>query len=723
MTTKRIRGVWVALTLLTAPVPLLMLGCGGNATAPTTPPTYNPAPVVIIGGVTSSAISAPVTLTFTFSEPVSAFPASAVTVTNGTAAASTTMINANQYTLKVTPPASASGTMTVSVAAGAFTDTAGVASTTAASVTQLYNTVVKVSSYVVEDFNTALPSGEAYNTTDFNGDVAALTSTGVPAGAPAGTGPVVVKIAAPAVSGGAVYNGTFMGVGYENSVGALPFYATGASTPQATKMSVVLYSPVAGVDIKLKLQNAADGTKSVETDQTAALGWQTLVFDFSTPASGTAALNSAFTYNTIIIFPDFGAATAAAGTYYVGPITFLGASAPLSAPLSAPSAGSYTVEDFNATLPSGQAYNLNDFNGDGASLTSTGVPGGAPTGTGPQVVQIVTPALTGGAVYNGTFMGVGYENSVGALPFYAAGGTTPQATKLSMVVYSPVAGADIKMKLQNASNSNQSVETDVTAAQGWQTLVFDFSAPATGTAALNPAFTYNSIIIFPNFGATTGASATYYVGPVTFLGEGAPLAPPLATPVVSGGKPTVAAPTPSLASSKVKSLYNSSGVYSNVLTPDSWFETGWGAQTVFSTYAVTGASTVLEYAGLDYAGVQFPASFPAANLLNVSAMTFMHVDVWTSGATQFGVQLVSFAGGNSPDSGAAQVNYDSTVIKNGQWIALEIPMAQFTTAANIVGGTLAGMDLTEIGQILWLDNMNGSTEHGTFYIDNVYFHD
>jgi len=720
MKTRRIRGGLVLTTLLVAPAPLLMLGCGGNSTAPATAAqtVTNPAPAVIISGATSAPATGPVTLTFTFSEPVAAFPVSAVTVTGATAAASTTMVNANQYSLVVTPPANASGSITVTVAAGAFTDSAGMASTAAASITQAYNTVVKALAYTVLDFNATLASGQAYNYNDFNGDATTLVSTGYPAtGLPAGTGPQVAQIAAPAVTGGsAVYNGTFLGIGYENSVGSLPFFASSTATaPQATKMSVVFYSPVAGVDIKLKLQNASNSTQSVETDATAVQGWQTLVFDFASPAANTAALNPAYTYNTAIIFPNFGAASAPAGTYFVGPVTFIGASAPLAPALAAPGSNSYAILNFNTTLPSGETYNYNDFNGDATTLVSTGYPTtGLPTGTGPQVAQIVTPAVSGSAVYNGSFLGLGYENSVGALPFFAsATAPTPQATKISVVLYSPAAGVDIKLKLQNASNASQSVETDVTAAQGWQTLVFDFANPAANTAALNAAATYNNVIIFPNFGATTAAAATYYVGPITFLGETAPLSAPLVNPNLA--QPTAAAPTPSLASSKVIALYDSSNTYTVTSAPSAW-SASWGSVT-YSTFAISATDTVLKYAGLNYAGVQL------ASNLDVSTMTTMHVDVWTPNATQFGIQLVSFSGGATTLTGAGQVAFTSSTLTKNGWVSLEIPLSSFTAAANIVGGTAAGMDLKAIGQILWLDNMNGLTEAGTFYIDNVYFHD
>lgn len=51
MRTSLKRGILVMLALLVAPLPL-MLNCGGNATAPAAAQTFNPAPVVVVSGVT-----------------------------------------------------------------------------------------------------------------------------------------------------------------------------------------------------------------------------------------------------------------------------------------------------------------------------------------------------------------------------------------------------------------------------------------------------------------------------------------------------------------------------------------------------------------------------------------------------------------------------------------------------------------------------------------------
>jgi len=117
----------------------LLTSCGGGGGTASGPAP--PAPTVAISGTSVAAITGPVTLTFTFSQPMNAFPAAAVGLTSGTVASSTTMVDPTHYTLAVTPPTNDTGTMIISIAVGAFTDSAGAANAVSASAFQSYNTV------------------------------------------------------------------------------------------------------------------------------------------------------------------------------------------------------------------------------------------------------------------------------------------------------------------------------------------------------------------------------------------------------------------------------------------------------------------------------------------------------------------------------------------------------------------------------------------------------
>jgi hypothetical protein len=187
----------------------------------------------------------------------------------------------------------------------------------------------------------------------------------------------------------------------------------------------------------------------------------------------------------------------------------------------------------------------------------------------------------------------------------------------------------------------------------------------------------------------------------------------LASPPPPPPQPTSPAPTPSLPAADVLAMYDSSGVYTEVPVDDwiaGWSNAGETDFTIPSTSRV-----VLKYTGVEYAGVEFYSP----DNIDVSSYNYMHFDVWTPGANQLAVQLVSL----SPTlAGQVDITPLSGVITDGQWIGIDIPLSQFTAAANQLDpGTV---DLTDLQQLLWVDNgtVGSGTQGGTFYIDNVYFY-
>ncbi|HPI10611.1 MAG TPA: T9SS type A sorting domain-containing protein [Catalimonadaceae bacterium] len=100
----------------------------------------------------------------------------------------------------------------------------------------------------------------------------------------------------------------------------IPFAAT------SNQMQAMVYSPDAGAVFKLKAEDKADPTKSVETDATTttANAWEVLTFNFANQSPSTAAINYTYNYNKISIFPNFGVTGATAGekVYYVGQVAF-----------------------------------------------------------------------------------------------------------------------------------------------------------------------------------------------------------------------------------------------------------------------------------------------------------------------------------------------------------------------------------------------------------------
>ncbi len=286
----------------------------------------------------------------------------------------------------------------------------------------------------------------------------------------------------------ATFAGTTMGVnGFANSI---PFVGN------ATEMSVRVWSPDVDVPVRLKVENASNPAISVETEllTTVAMAWDTLVFDFSNEAMGSAPLNLNNTYSKATIFFNFGTdgATAGTKTYYWDDVAFI---PPTGAQIDLP----VTFE--SDTID----YDLVDFAGNASVIVED------PTDPANTVVQSTKTDMA--ATFAGTTMGDnGFAN---AIPFAS------DATQMSVRVWSPDAGTPVRLKVEDSNDAAISVETEATTAvaMAWDTLVFDFSNEAMGTAPLNVLNTYNKASIFFNFG-TDGATAgekTYFWDDVQFI--------------------------------------------------------------------------------------------------------------------------------------------------------------------------------------------------------------
>ncbi|MBI1753871.1 MAG: hypothetical protein HY014_09310 [Acidobacteria bacterium] len=359
MTAYRTRGFLLVAALSAASVPAFLVGCGGkSSTAAQAAPADTTAPTASISAGSSAPVTAPVTVTFTFSEDIgTSFALSDITVTNGTAAPTLIKVDATHYTLVVTPPSGATGSLQISLAAGSFSDLAGNLNVAAATLDQPFNTVASPVSYAAIDLNA---TGQTLNLTNFGGVASTFPAVGAPAGGPAGRVIQVVK-----TKGAEIWAGTTPSAGYLDSIGTLPFSSL------HTKLTAQVYSPAAGASFKLKVEDANDKTHSVESDAIAAAGWQTLTFDMALPTGGTPALDLAHTYNKVSIFPNFGIVPAADQTYYVGTISFLGTSMASAPPLTPPAVTAPTTLPGAPALPASKVISLLNSSG-----TYTNVPVG-----------------------------------------------------------------------------------------------------------------------------------------------------------------------------------------------------------------------------------------------------------------------------------------------------------------------------------------------------------
>lgn len=270
-----------------------------------------------------------------------------------------------------------------------------------------------------------------------------------------------------------------------------------------TTMTVRVWSPDAGVQVRLKAENASDAAKSVETEATTTVagGWETLVFNFANHAAGTAALNLANTYNRLSIFFNFGKTGAQAGgarTYYFDDLTYPAGTAP------PPSSQSLPVTFDNPSL----TYTLTGFGGAEDSSVVTDPAGGTN-----KVAKVIKSA--GAELWAGTTVSTGANQTIATVPFTAG------KTVMSLRVWAPAAGIPVRLKVEDAADATKSVETEAitTVANAWQTLTFNFAVQAAGTSPLNLATTYNKASVFFNFGKTgaAGGAGTYYFDDLAFV--------------------------------------------------------------------------------------------------------------------------------------------------------------------------------------------------------------
>lgn len=259
-------------------------------------------------------------------------------------------------------------------------------------------------------------------------------------------------------------------------------------------VTVRVYSPVAGIKVRLKVENGADRNQSVETDATvtAANTWQTLSFNFDNPAPNTAAANLTTVYNKMSIFFDFDVAGVGDKSYYFDDIVYVPGTPPVlvsTLPVTFDDpAVSYSVTGFGNLAV---ASRVND-----------------PTNAANQVVQL--DKGPGAETWAGATISTGANFSIARVEF------TPTRQSMSLRVYAPASGITIRLKLEDAADKDKFVEADAitTTANAWHVLTFNFG---TVTPAINLATTYNKASIFPQFGTVPTTLRTFYFDDLVFL--------------------------------------------------------------------------------------------------------------------------------------------------------------------------------------------------------------
>jgi hypothetical protein len=341
---------------------------------------------------------------------------------------------------------------------------------------------------------------------------------------PAGGTNKVGRVVKPG-SGVPFYCGTTVITVANGGFQAIPFTAT------ATTMTVRVWSPDVGIPVRLKVEDIADGAKSVETEATTSVvGWQTLRFDFANAAAGTPVLNLSTRYNKATIFFDFGR-VGSGKSYYFDDLTFVtGTGTDLVL---------VTFDERNFDNTQSQPSVLLGFGGaENSSLVgaSDGLPAdGSKAGKSAKVVK------NAGETFAGTSMQRKPNDAVPTIPF------TTAATRMSVRVYSAYPGMRVHLKVEQSGRPdfNSEVDAFTSLANTWETLIFEFgpagkhfvpSGPGPNgyitdpnspayrpTSQLDVSKTFNKVNIFFDYGlGDAGYDAmpgtrTYYFDDVKFV--------------------------------------------------------------------------------------------------------------------------------------------------------------------------------------------------------------
>lgn len=255
---------------------------------------------------------------------------------------------------------------------------------------------------------------------------------------------------------------------------------------------------------------------------------------------------------------------------------------------------------------------------------------------------------------------------------------------VKIMVYKTVI-SDVGIKFANATGWSQGEKKVAnTRVNEWEELTFNFSDFINPPA---PEAPLSQIIIFPDFTARAQDNIIYFDN-ITFSAAGG-----------SPTQPTTPAPAPTRAEADVISLF--SNAYTNKPV-DTW-RTSWSSATL-QDITIEGNDTK-KYSQLDFVGIE-----TVTNQLNITKMTHLHIDVWSSDFTFFGIKLVDF-GADGAFGGGNDVEHqvDITTPAKGQWVSLNIPITDFT-----------GLTTKQhLAQYILVGRPTGTT---TVYIDNMYFY-
>ncbi|GAB2763253.1 hypothetical protein GCM10010465_05380 [Actinomadura fibrosa] len=235
-------------------------------------------------------------------------------------------------------------------------------------------------------------------------------------------------------------------------------------------IQVDVWSPTAGTPVLLKVENKVNGNLSAEKEVNTTVSgeWETLTFDLT-------GVDTAVDYNKIVMF--FNMNTSGTGeTYYFDNIRTVDPNL-LALPLT-----------FESDVLDYSFFNFGPDVENGVPIIANPDPSGV--NTSDMVAEYTKPS--GSQVWAGTFLVLDE-----AIDFSSQ-------QKVRVDVWSPIAGAEVLLKIENSADNSIFVETRVntTVSGQWETLTFDLSN-------VDPSKVYDKVVLFFNMD-TSGTGETYY---------------------------------------------------------------------------------------------------------------------------------------------------------------------------------------------------------------------
>jgi hypothetical protein len=159
-------------------------------------------------------------------------------------------------------------------------------------------------------------------------------------------------------------------------------------------------------------------------------------------------------------------------------------------------------------------------------------------------------------------------------------------------------------------------------------------------------------------------------------------------------QPTTSAPVPTKNASDVVSVYG--GSYTSIATNlnPNWGQSG----TVNASFNPGDGNLCMAYTNFNYQGTILTQT-------NLSAMEYLHVDVWTNKAPANFILQVTPVNVSAPGEVLVTINH-----VQGNWYSVDIPKSSFT-----------GMTWNSVKELKFAANGAGSTPPGDIYLDNIYF--